>query len=621
MVGKGGVGKTTAATALASRCAARGERTLLLSTDPARTLASVVETTLTSEPVAVSDVNGLFAAQLDPEAARIAFLARHRDTLLTIFDRGTYLDGEDSRHLVDTTLPGGDETFAALTLAGLARDTSWDRVVIDTAPTGHTLRLLALPEVLGALVRLLDAFQEKHRMMVRALTHRYRADAADAFLKDMREQVAGLRAGLLDAKRTAAVLVTRAEPVVLAETRRYVKALERNRVHLAAVLANAVSGEEERAAIHELTTDLVTVPVTSVSRLADPPATMRGAMEWARAIGDPSWGAPPSTNLPDASRGSRTRSPRAKSSARNRPAPSEPATISLLLRPLTIVAGKGGVGKTTVSCALAIVSARSGARTLLVSTDPAPSIADALDLEVGEDETDIAGVPGLVARQLDAAASFARFRESYGERVGDVMRAVAPLAATDDVRVIEDLLALAPPGIDELYALAWLGEALESDRFDRVVLDPAPTGHLLRLLEMPVIALEWTHQIMRLMLKYKNVVRLGDAAEELMGFARRTRSVDALLRDSERAGAVVVALDEPLVRGETTRLVGALRGMNVSVTGVVWNRMEGDRTPEPLALDPPLSQYAVSATHPSPRGALALEQWSTGWRKLVLANR
>src|SRR5688572_33288342 len=100
---------------------------------------------LTSAPAPVPGSAALSAMQLDAKAARDAFLDRWRATLITIIDRGTYLDDEDITGLIDAALPGADEAMALLSLAELATEGGWDRVVIDTAPTGHTLRLLALP--------------------------------------------------------------------------------------------------------------------------------------------------------------------------------------------------------------------------------------------------------------------------------------------------------------------------------------------------------------------------------------------------------------------------------------------------------------------------------------------
>ena len=130
------------------------------------------------------------------------FLDRWRDTIAEIIDRGTYLDRDDVDGLVDAALPGVDEIFALLALADILADDAapYARIVVDTAPTGHTLRLLALPETFRALLSMLDLMQDKHRFMVRALTHRYRRDRADDFLDEMRARIDALRAALADAR-------------------------------------------------------------------------------------------------------------------------------------------------------------------------------------------------------------------------------------------------------------------------------------------------------------------------------------------------------------------------------------------------------------------------------------
>src|SRR3954462_12828534 len=115
-----------------------------------------------------------------------------------ILDRGTYLHKDDIDGLVNAALPGADEIFAVLTLGEILEGKRYERVVIDTAPTGHTLRLLTLPRSFEALVRLLDAMQEKHRFMVRALTHRYRTDVADELIDDLRARVNNLQTLLSD---------------------------------------------------------------------------------------------------------------------------------------------------------------------------------------------------------------------------------------------------------------------------------------------------------------------------------------------------------------------------------------------------------------------------------------
>ena len=126
--GKGGVGKTTCAAALAVRSAIGGARTLALSTDPAGTLADALGSRLAGDPRPLDEVRALWASQLDANAARTAFLERWGGVLGTIIDRGTYLDREDIQGLIDATLPGIDETMAVLALADLGDHGDRERV-------------------------------------------------------------------------------------------------------------------------------------------------------------------------------------------------------------------------------------------------------------------------------------------------------------------------------------------------------------------------------------------------------------------------------------------------------------------------------------------------------------
>jgi arsenite-transporting ATPase len=601
VVGKGGVGKTTCATGIAAAAAARGERTLLVSTDPAAALADVAGAPVGTGETPVSGYDELMARQLSASELRREFLDKWRRVIAEIVDRGTYLARHEVDGLVDAALPGGDEIFALLALAELFAlvPARYDRIVVDTAPTGHTLRLLELAGTFRALVAMLDLMQDKHRFMVRALAHRYRRDEADQFLDDMRARVEGLQTALADGTRLAAVLVTRLEPIVIAETRRYLDAL-------CALDAAAVDWRGAARSIDSA------VPRFALPRAASPP---RGIGEihqlFSRLDAD----------------GARAPAALATDRAGLRPhgysAASPPFDLHELTRPFTIVGGKGGVGKSTVACALAIAAAdrREGA-VLLVSTDPAPSIADALGETYAswaraDEEHAVDAAPGLVARQMDATAAFAKLRDRYQERIDEVFDVVVRrgVDVSRDRAVLRELLALAPPGIDELFALSILGDALADRQFETVVVDPAPTGHLLRLLEMPDLALDWTHRLMRLMLEYRNVIALGDTARELLEFSKRTRAIDQLLRDPARCGLVIVALDEPVVRSETERLAGAARARGVGVIGVIWNRV-GASAPAPLPTTVARRQVCARATSPPPVGGTALREWSHSWREL-----
>jgi arsenite-transporting ATPase len=542
VVGKGGVGKTTLAASLARQLAADHD-TLVVTTDPAATLLTALGRPIerTTHP---QHLHGhLDAWALDTERLRDEFLLESRDAITTILDRGTYLDQQDITGLVDAALPGADEIFAVLALGEILEQPRYQHVVIDTAPTGHTLRLLQLPLSFAALVRLLDAMQEKHRFMVRALTHRYRPDAADALIDELRSRVDNLQKLLTDARRCRAVLVTRDEPVVAAETERYRAALQLAGITIA---------------------DTIVVRPDGVERTARPPE-------------DPDRLAP------------------------------------LRVASLTIVGGKGGVGKTTTACALGIQSADAGKNTLLVSTDPAPSVADALAMDVGGDPVPV--IRHLTAVQLDATRAFATFRDSYRDRIDELFAGLAGrgVDVAHDREIIRDLFALAPPGIDELYALTVIGEELEKGTYETIIIDPAPTGHLLRLVDMPRLAIAWSHQLMRLMLKYRDVIGLGDAAQELLDFARRTKALESRLADPALSSAVVVALDEPLVRDETARLILELEKRQITVSGVIWNRtISATALPTSLAIP----QLFAPPADPPPVGLDAIRTWARRWGNL-----
>ena len=616
--GKGGVGKTTCSAALAARSAERGTQTLLLSTDPAGTLGEAIGARLTAEPARVEGRGPLDAMQLDASAARAAFLARWRDTLITIVDRGTYLDDEDITGLIDAALPGADEAMALLALAELAASGRWERIVIDTAPTGHTLRLLALPRTFAALVELLDTMQGKHRFMVSALTHRYRGDAADAFIDEMRSQIERLRSLLLDPQRSAMVLVARPEGVVAAETVRYAAALGELGVRVATLVVNVLPAEmSDDAARAVATLDGVgEVPRFQVPSIAPPPIGLEAIGRWGMALEASGMATRGASDVPALSRGGLSTDAAGDATAGSPRAVDEGTRGSeVALRGLTIIGGKGGVGKTSAACALAL-AASDHARVLLVSTDPAPSVGDALGQPIGDDEVAVAGAAQLTARQMDAEAAFTRLRDDYQQRVDALFEGLIGrgVDAAHDRAVIRDLMALAPPGIDELYALASLGETLSEARYDIVVVDPAPTGHLLRLLEMPALALDWSHRLLRLMLKYRELVGLGETAAELLAFAKRTRAVQALLADPARSGLFIVALDEPLVRGETARLLAAVTSRGVGVIGLLWNRTA--RAPEPLPMPGDAPQFVSAALAPPPTGVAALRRWRASWTPL-----
>ncbi len=243
--GKGGVGKTTAAVATALLLldtAPPGKSILLISTDPAHSLSDSLSTPLGDRPTEVARRGGaiLEAREMDAAAALDRFKAKYRRVLAEIADRGTLLDEGDVNQLLDLSLPGMDEVMALVELGELERSDYW-RVIVNTAPSGHTTRLLGLPQIFASWITALDRLADKHRYMVAQLLGRARRDdEVEIFLRDMNDAISRVRRLLYTPGETAFVLVAIPEAMAVEETARYFDTLKREGVPVTDLIINRV---------------------------------------------------------------------------------------------------------------------------------------------------------------------------------------------------------------------------------------------------------------------------------------------------------------------------------------------------------------------------------------------
>ena len=561
--GKGGVGKTTCATAAALRLAAQAPQLsfLLVSTDPAHSLADSL--------AGLVPPGNLRVLELNPQDYLLDFKKKHNDKLREIASRGTFLDDEEINRFLDLSLPGLDELMAFLEISAWVEKRVYDCIIVDTAPSGHTLRLLAMPQFLRKWVAMLETLLAKHRYMKRVFARTSDRDDLDSFLDEMTSSVERMEAVLEDSRRSTLVPVMLAEEMSLRETVAIVKEADRLKLPIDDIIINKLYPDSHCPACREehyqqvcalrdlfLKTSLTRFALWGVPLHAE---EVRGQValgafwEDARQIREPPQVVPEPRLSPEIKV--------------NASLPSPPPGTTLL-----IFAGKGGVGKTTLACATALHLAKLSSRrkVLLVSTGPSHSLSSCLDMPFNSQPECV--FPGVTAIEIDSEAEFKALKQQYAS---DIERFLDTLSSNFDLafdrEVLERTLDLSPPGLDEVMGLTRVMALLASGEFDILVLDSAATGHLIRLLELPEIIDQWLKAFFNLFLKYQQIFRLTEFSRELVVLSKNLKKLRQLLNDPAQSALYAVSIPTDMAFEETRDLLAACGRLGIYVPGIFLN--------------------------------------------------
>ncbi len=445
--GKGGVGKTSIACAAAVQLAGEGKRVLLVSTDPASNVGQVFGESIGNRVTAIPAVPNLWALEIDPQAAAQAYRDRIVGPVRGVLpDEAVRSIEEQLSGACTTEIAAFDEFTALLTDAALTA--GYEHILFDTAPTGHTIRLLQLP---GAWSGFLEAGQGDASCL-----------GPLAGLEKQRSQYQQAVAALADVQRTRLVLVARAQRATLREaarTHEELAAIGLSQQHLVingVFPADAVGQDALAAAIvrrEQATLADIPLALQALPRdqIALKPFNLVGLDALRHLLADAASPGPlDATALPA-----------------TLAAPDLAALVDDIAADghgLVMVMGKGGVGKTTLAAAIAVELAQRGLPVHLSTSDPAAHLAETLE----------GTLPQLTLSRIDPHEATARYRQQVLGTKG------ATLDAQGRALLEEDLRSRCT---EEIAVFQAFSRIIREAGKKFVVMDTAPTGHTLLLLD------------------------------------------------------------------------------------------------------------------------------------------
>jgi arsenite-transporting ATPase len=544
--GKGGVGKTTMAAASAMHYAASGKKTLIITTDPASNLADVFEQTIGYSVVPIIGTNNLFAMELDPDKATAEYRERTIAPLKGLIP-------EESLVVVEEQLnsPCTAEIAAFERFTDFLQEPDYDVVIFDTAPTGHTLRLLELPGEWSAVIENAAKDGSAGQTCI----------GPAAALAESKEKFDRAISAMRDPKRTAFIFVLRPEATAIYETQRSISELTKLGIASQELIVNGIYPKEacdntfmlhrfckQQEYLWQIKTNLA-LPATLMQLEADE-VKGKGSLQ---AIGNkllenPVKLADYSIQVSEIEQESLIQNCR----------PVNPVIEKLLIpnnghRRTIFFAGKGGVGKTSVAAATALWIAMRGYHTLLLTTDPASHLSQILGQPVSEKPAWVGKKGNLWMACIDGPQAAKEYKA----------KVIAEVSLKYDAKRVAAIAEeLNSPCTEEMATFEKFIEFASLKDYEVIVFDTAPTGHTLRLLKLPV---EWSKQ-----LEIKIYTTTEDSEMDKIT-KQHFKEVIEMMQDADQTTFSFVMYPENTPIEEASRAMKELKTIGISTNMIVAN--------------------------------------------------
>eukprot|EP00873_Tetraselmis_striata_P038293 jgi/Tetstr1/458557/TSEL_044960.t1 len=596
--GKGGVGKTSLSASLAAKLAGAGHSVLVVSTDPAHSLGDSFDQDIGGgQPRQIEGTDlDLWAMEIDVEEAKAAFMSatesaegqQKTSDFLSGMGLGMLAGPLKDLQLGDiltTAPPGLDEGVAIAKVVDFVDKEEYakfSRIIFDTAPTGHTLRLLSLPDFLDSSLAKIIRLRKKLASASNAVKGLFGAaedqDSMVQKLEAMQAKIQMVKTLFTNKEEMEFVIATIPTQLAVSESSRLLQSLRESDIPCKRIVVNQCIDDntqetylkmklkDQQRSLAVIRSDpalanltQLEAPFLDMEVRGVPALQYFGRVVWGDSIEDMAGGGG---------------------------------------RKYFMLGGKGGVGKTSSAASLGVQLAAAGRPTLVVSTDPAHSLSDSLaqDVSGGKPVPVDGGDLPLWGMHVDLQAARQELRDlakdDGGEKLNEILSSLGMGGFAEQLKDLQlsQLLDTTPPGVDEAVAISKVVAFLKAEeyaKFECIVFDTAPTGHTLRMLSLPDFLDASVGKILRLRQKLKEA---GDSVKGMFGFqAERDPAVDKLeqvkanmeearqlFRDPARTEFIIVAIPTIMAANESARLAKSLKEEHVPVRKILINQVIPD---------------------------------------------